>query len=381
MDVARELGYLQLDPISVVARSHHLVLWSRLGPYSLDDLSRLMWEERRLFEYWAHMASIVLTEDYPIHHLLMRQYPYGGWRTGMRRRTAQWLDENRALRRHILTKLRRQGPLRLRDFQDRSVTPWPSSGWNTDRNVDRMLDILWTQGRIMVVGRDGIQKVWDLAERWFPDWTPKERLSEREVVRRASQRSLRALGVARARDIAQHFTFRRYPGLPQVLVELEKRGVIERVRIVDRDEEWPGVWFVHSEDLALLERLQGGEWEPRTTLLSPFDNLIIDRDRTEQLFGFRFRMEIYFPKDKRQYGYYVLPILHGDQIIGRVDPVMDRRSGRLIVNRIHLEPLGPRSLKAGRAVARSLDDLGAFLGATEIEYSSAVPEEWAKAFR
>ena len=365
----------------MVARSHHLVLWSRLGQYSLDDLSTLMWQERRLFEYWAHMASIVLTEDYPIHHLLMRQYPHSGWRTGMRRRTAQWLDENRALRQHILKRLRSEGPLRLRDFEDRSVAGWQSSGWNTDRNVDRMLDILWTQGRIMVVGREGIQKVWDLAERWLPDWTPRDRLSEREIVRRASQRSLRALGVARARDIDRHFTFRRYPGLAQVLVDLEKRGVIERVRIGDGDQEWAGAWFVHSEDVPLLERLQAGEWEPRTTLLSPFDNLIIDRDRTEQLFGFHFRMEIYVPKEKRQYGYYVTPILRGDQIIGRVDPLMDRGRGRLVVNRIHLEPSGPKGLEAGRAVARSLKDLAAFLGATEIEYGSDVPEGWARAFR
>jgi uncharacterized protein YcaQ len=203
MDVARDLGCLQLDPISVVAKSHLLVLWSRLGPYALKDLDALLWRERRLFEYWAHMASIVLTEDYPIHHLLMRQYPHGGRRTGLRKRTAQWFDENRTLRRYVLTRLRREGPLRLRDFEDRAVSSWQSSGWTVERNVDRMLDILWTQGRIMVVGRDGIQKIWDLAERWLPEWTPRDRLSEREVVRRAAQRSLRALGVARERVAAR----------------------------------------------------------------------------------------------------------------------------------------------------------------------------------
>ncbi|HEX2070001.1 MAG TPA: crosslink repair DNA glycosylase YcaQ family protein, partial [Actinomycetota bacterium] len=303
MDVARDLGCLQLDPISVVAKSHLLVLWSRLGPYGLKDLDALLWRERRLFEYWAHMASIVLTEDYPIHHLLMRQYPHGGRRTGLRKRTAQWFDENRTLRRYVLTRLRREGPLRLRDFEDRAVSSWQSSGWTVDRNVDRMLDILWTQGRIMVVGRDGIQKIWDLAERWLPEWTPRDRLSEREVVRRAAQRSLRALGVARERDIARHFTVWRYPGLRDVLTELEKRKVIERVRIIGNDGGWPGSWFVHSSDLPLLDALEGGRWGPRTTLLSPFDNLIIDRDRTELMFGFRFRMEIYVPKEKRQYGY------------------------------------------------------------------------------
>jgi uncharacterized protein len=378
MDVARDLGYLQLDPINVVARSHSLILWSRLGTYALRDLDALMWRERRLFEYWAHMASIVLTEDYPIHHLLMRQYPFRGWRSGMRRRTATWLEENRALRRHVLTRLRREGPLRLRDFEDRSITGWQSSGWTQDRNVDRMLDILWTQGRIMVVGREGIQKIWDLAERWLPEWTPRERLSDREIVRRAAQRSLRALGVARPRDIEQHFTFKRYPGLREVLARLEKQNVIERVRILGEDGEWPGPWFVHSDDLALLDGLGAGDWEPRTTLLSPFDNLIIDRDRTELLFGFRFRMEIYVPQAKRQYGYYVLPILNGDQLIGRIDPIMDRSLGRLRVNSVHLEPNAAATLKTGRAVGAAIADLATFLDAADVEYGARIPAGWKR---
>lgn len=381
MDAVRDLGCLQLDPISVVAKSHLLVLWSRLGPYALKDLDTLMWRERRLFEYWAHMASIVLTEDYPIHHLLMRQYPHGGRRTGLRKRTAQWFEENRTLRRYVLTRLRREGPLRLRDFEDRAVSGWQSSGWTVDRNVDRMLDILWTQGRIMVVGRDGIQKIWDLAERWLPEWTPRDRLSEREVVRRAAQRSLRALGVAREHDIARHFTVWRYPGLRDVLTELEKREVIERVRILGDHGEWPGSWFVHSNDLALLDALEGGRWEPRTALLSPFDNLIIDRDRTELMFGFRFRMEIYVPKEKRQYGYYVLPILHGDHVIGRIDPMMDRRTGRLTVNRVHVEPGLATTPATGMAVAETIEGLARFLGADEIEYGADVPSVWRRALR
>ena len=380
MEIARDLGCLQLDPISVVARSHLLVLWSRLGRFAVEDLDTLMWEERRLFEFWAHMASIVLTEDYPIHHLLMRQYPHGGWRTGLRQRTAQWLEENRELRRYVLTRLRREGPLRLRDFEDRAVTGWQSSGWTVDRNVDRMLDILWTQGRIMVVGRDGIQKVWDLAERWLPEWTPRERLSERGVVRRAAQRSLRALGVARPRDIDRHFTIRRYPGLRDALAELEKKNVIRQVRILGDDGEWPGPWFIHANDLALLDGLEDGVWEPRTTLLSPFDNLIIDRDRIELLFGFRYRMEIYVPKAKRQYGYYVLPILHGDRLIGRVDPMMDRERRRLVVNRVYAEPGAPADRTTGRAVAGAVEGLARFLRAEGIEYGS-VPSAWKTALR
>jgi hypothetical protein len=377
LDVVRDLGCLQLDPIRVVERSHLLVLWSRLGGFDLAELDALLWEERQLFEYWAHRASIVLTEDYPVHHLLMRRYPTE--RYAYSRRVKVWLRENEALRRYVIRRIREAGPLRLRDFEDRSRTGWSSSGWTTGRNVERMLDVLWTQGKIVVAGRDGIQKVWDLADRWFPEWTPKDRLSEREIVRKAAQRSLRALGVARQRDIEWHFTVGRYPGLALALGDLERKRVIERVRVVEDGIEWPGPWFVHSEDMPLLDRLEDGAWEPRTTLLSPFDNLIIERARTEQLFGFDFRMEIYVPKAKRQYGYYVLPILHGDRMVGRVDPAMDRRRGVLVVHAVHAEPDGPTTPKAGRAVAAAIEDLARFLGARDVEYPGVVPEGWRKA--
>lgn len=366
LDSVRDLGCLQLDPISVVARSHVLVLWSRLGAYDVADLEALLWEERRLFEYWAHRASIVLTEDYPIHQLLMRRYPSDRW--AHNRRTRLWVEQNTALKRHVLARLRKDGPLRLRDFEDRSVVGWQSGGWTSGRNVDRMLDVLWTQGRVMVAGRKSNDKLWDLAERWLPAWTPRERLSEQEIVRRAAQRSLRALGVATARHIDSHFTVGRYPGLDRALERLEKRGLIERVRIVDDGREWPGTWYVHVEDVPLLERIREGGWEPRTTLLSPFDNLIIDRARTERLFGFHFRMEIYVPKTKRRFGYYALPILHGDRLVGRVDPTFDRKREVLTINALHAEErIGMRGT-TGRAIRAAIEQLAGFLGAREIQY-------------
>lgn len=380
MEVAHDLGYLQLDPIRVVERSHLLVLWSRLGRFDPADLDALQWQERRLFEYWAHAASIVPTEDYPIHNFLMRRYLRPRPREGeYRKRTRAWLEENSALRRSILTRLRAEAPLPLRAFEDRAVQGWRSTGWTSGRNVERMLDILWTKGKVVVAGRSGIQKLFALADGWFPDWTPKATLSEREVTRRAAQRSLRALGVATARQIKNHFMAGRYRSLPQVLTQLEREGLIEQVRVVEDGTESPGQWFVHSEDLPLVEGLQAGEWAPRTTLLSPFDNLIIDRARTESLFGFRYRMEIYVPKAKRQYGYYVLPILHGDRLIGLVDPLMDRKRGTLRVNAVHAEPDAPTTLKAGRSVAGAIQDLATFLGAQDVEYRGPVPTVWRKA--
>jgi uncharacterized protein YcaQ len=375
MAVATDLASLQLDPVSVVARSHLLVLWSRLGRFDPADLDTLLWRERRLFEYWARAAAIVCTEDYPIHSLLMRRYP--SVRSSYNRRLREWLADNQDLRRSILRQLRAGGPLPSRAVEDRSRTGWQSSGWTAGRNVERMLDVLWTQGRIMVAGRQGQQRLWDLAERCLPAWAPTRRPPEREVVRLAAQRCLRSLGVATARDIDRDFTEGRYPGLQAVLDGLERSGRVERVRIAADGTEWPGPWYVHADDLPLLERLQAGEWRPRTTLLSPFDNLIIGRQRTERLFGFHFRMEIYVPKAARRYGYYVLPILHGDRLIGRVDPVMDRTRGRLVVNAIHTEPDAPAA--AGPAVATALADLAAFLGADGVDLRQPPPPIWRHA--
>jgi len=383
LEVARDLGCLQLDPISAVARSHLLVLQSRLGPYDPAHLDALLWRERRLFEYWGHAASIVLTEDYPFHSPMMRAYATAD--SGWGRRLRAWAEENATLREHILDRLRDEGPLPSKRFEAEAVSGWLSTGWTAGRNVSRMLDFLWIKGQIMVAGRAGGQKLWDLTERCLPAWTPTEPLPERELVRQAAQRSLRALGVARAAHLGQHFIRGRYPGLAGALADLEAEGRIVRVQIAEGQgagRPWPGPWYVHRDDLPLLDRLEAGDWQPRTTLLSPFDNLICDRKRTETLFGFQFRIEIYVPKEKRLYGYYVLPILHGDRLIGRVDPVFDRKRRRLTVNAVYAEPDAPATSAAAKAVAGAIEELGRFLGAREIALCpERAPAGWAQALR
>jgi hypothetical protein len=378
LGLLRELGCLQLDPISVVARSDRIVLFSRLGPYEPAVIESLLWKERSLFEYWAHAASIVLTEDFPIHRPMMQSYRDGVGKWG--RQILAWMAENAPLERHVLDELERRGPLPARHFEDRSERGWQSTGWNTGRNVGRMLDFLWIQGRVLVAGRTGQQKLWDLAERCLPEWTPREELSERERVRLAAQRSLRALGVARPQHIRQHYVRDRYPGLERVLEELQTEGRIIPASVHGPQGEWPGPWYVHAEDLPLLDRIEGEEWEGRTTLLSPFDNLLCDRARTEQLFGFSFRIEIYVPKAKRRYGYYVLPILHGDRLIGRLDPAFDRGSGRLEVHAVHAETDAPATKDAARAIAAAVEELGRWLGARAIDYGTVHgPAAWKRA--
>ena len=379
MEVMHDLCYLQIDPMRIVAPSHLLVLWSRLGQYDPAYLDMLLWKEWRLFEDWAQATSIVLTEDYPIFSALKRSFATGNQPWAHRIRT--WVEKNKKLRRHILTKLRREGPLPSHRFEDKSVEDWRSTGWTAGRNVDMMLTTLKAQGKIMIAGRVGGRKLWDLTKRYLPEWTPKERLSDREVSRRAAQKSLQALGVARATHIKQHYIRGCYPHLDDVLAELEVNGRITQVEIREGTRPWRGPWYTHADDQPLLDRLAAGEWEPRTTLLSPFDNLICDRQRTEQLFNFHFRLEVYVPKPKRKYGCYVMPILHGDRLIGRIDPVMDRKRGRLIINAVYMEPNAPKSKETARAVAYAIEELGTFLGTEDISYGRCVPVAWKSVLR
>ncbi len=373
LDTIRALGCLQLDPINVVLRSHLMVLFSRLGQYDPAHLDDLLFKDRHLFEYWAHEASIVLMEDYPIHQAMMAEYRAAEDGSGQ---TAQFLRANHELRQHILDEMAAKGPRLSRDFEDKAAIGWTSSGWTGGRNVSRMLHSLWTRGYIMVAGRKGIQKVWDLTERILPEWAPRDQLGETEVVRLAAQKSLRALGVATQQHINKHYIRNRYPNLKAVLANLEQEGVIQRIQVGENAQTWRGDWYIHCNDVPLLEQIEAGDWQPRTTLLSPFDNLICDRTRTELMFNFNFRIEIYVPKHLRQYGYYVLPILHGDQLIGRIDPTMDRKNKQLLVNAVYAEQAAPMDKKTAKAIAGNIEELAAFLGAKKIVYGDNIPPRW-----
>ena len=386
LDVAKDLGFLQLDPTNVVAPSHQLVVFSRVGPYQPKHLETLLWDERRLFESWAHAASIVVTEHYPIYRWMMRRvatgtgFWHGFTASGERQalRVLAWMKANDALRRSMLRQIREGGPLPSRAFEDQSTGAWRSSGWNNGRNVGMMLFYLQMMGQLMVAGRRGGQKLWDLSERWLPDWTPTTRLGEPAIVRWAAEISLRALGVATATDIRDHFIRWKYVNLPAALAFLEKQGRIVPVSVRDGDDAWPGTWYVHADDLALLDRIEAGDWSPRTTLLSPFDNLIIDRKRTRLLFGFDYAMEIYVPAAKRRFGYYAMPVLHEDRLVARVDPTMNREARRLSIGRVSVES-GRDDPQVAAATREAIVGLATHLGVGAIDYDGVVPPRWRRA--
>ena len=366
---ARRLRCLQIDPTSVVARSHLLVLFSRHGPFAPAEFDRLAYGERRLFEYWAHEASYVLAEDLPLHRWAMEQLPRGGgslWRE----RADAWLADNAGFRAHVLARLRDDGPLGARDIEDRSVRPWESSGWTHERNVARMLEFLWVRGEVGVARREAGRRLWDLLERCLPPDAAGEEgaWATERVVARAAELAVRALGVARAPHVRAHFTRGRYPGLEAALAA----GPFVPVSVDGLGEDW----WVHEADVEALEALAGGDrFAPRTALLSPFDNLLCDRARTEALFGFSHRLEIYVPRPQRRWGYFVLPVLDGDRLVARADLRMDRKARRLVVEALHAEPRVPRGARLPRAIRAQLERLAAWQGAEAVEVRAA-PEAW-----
>jgi uncharacterized protein YcaQ len=273
-DVVQRIGYLQIDPIATVAPPQYLVLWSRLGPYDPVELDRLLWQEKKLFEWGAFIWPI---EVLPLIRARMkRRREKYAWE----RRGNEFLKANAAFRRYVLRELERRGPLLSRELEDRSVSSWAGSdGWHGNRNTSIMLDVLHGRGAVAIVGRKGGHRLWDIAERWYPE---TETVPLAEADRELAERRWRALGV--------------------------------------RHEN--GEWHAHPD-------ANDGPVPDRATLLSPFDRLIHDRDRAEALFDFRYRLEMYVPKAKREFGYYVLPLLVGDNLVGRAEPRFDRKTRRL----------------------------------------------------
>ena len=357
LDVVEGLGSVQMDPTRAVARTEHLVLWSRLGRrFRVAELERLLWNDRSLFEYRAFILPV---SELAVHRATMRRYPSTD--AARHAYVRRYLRENRGFRRYVLDRLRDEGPLPTRALEDRSAADWRTGGWNDEgRNTGMMLEVLWAKGEVMIAGRDGPARLWDLAERRLPaDGT---RLSSGEEARRLLDVQLRALGIARLNRIGWTFEGARPPGWERALRSLERDGRAVPVRV----DGVRGSWWAHAE---VLDRA----FRPRTVLLSPFDRLVHDRARTEELFGFRFRLEIYVPKAKREYGYFVMPILHGDRLVGRIDPAFDREANVLRVNTVFAERDAPRD--AWPAILRQIEALAAWLGAEGVSLPT-LPAVW-----
>ncbi len=375
VESVRDLPYVQWDPVSVVAPSHILSLWARVGAFRRADFDRLLWAERRLLQHWIPFASVVATEDYPIYASLMRRYPDSlsdSWGT-QRARARAFLAKHGDLRKSVLAELR-SGPLQLNQFKDHAGTKRDSADWQPSSAVSEMLWHLLMSGQAMVVGHDGNQNLWGLPDAFLPSWVDRTVLSEEAADREAAERALRGLGVATAQEIHYYFVRGCCRDIRSTLQTLVADSRIRRVVVEGlpgRDER-----FVHADDVALLEDLATDNFSPRVAVLPPFDNMVSSPARGKRLFGFDYVREQFLPKAKRRFGLWVLPVLRGEEFVGRADARLDKEKRRLQILALFAEPGAPTARAVGTEIREELDRLAAFLGADSVAFSARVPSMW-----
>lgn len=306
MHVVRHLNVLQHDQTAAVAPNADVVLWSRLGnAYAPADLQAAL-DDRRLVELRGFIRP---ADDVALFRAHMREWPGRGPLRGYQQTQAAWVADNDACRKDIIRRLRQSGPMTSRELPDTCVRPWASSGWNNNRNVVMMLGFMEERGEVVTVGREGRDKLWDLAERVYPDTAE---VSSPEAERLRDERRLRALGIARGRGA-------ECPIEPNDVGEAGEPAVIEGVA---------GEWRVDPEQLSR-------PFEGRAALLSPLDRLVYDRHRMVDLFEFDYALEMYKPADQRKWGYWAMPVLYGDRLVGKLDATTNKKTRTLRVDAVH----------------------------------------------
>ncbi|MCH8065766.1 MAG: YcaQ family DNA glycosylase [Chloroflexi bacterium] len=337
--VLDRIGLLQIDSVNVLVRSHYMPLFSRLGPYPHTLLDDAVYQRKELYETWAHEASLVPVQRYPLlRHIMNARMAWP--------RHRRWVEENQEYVDSVLVELERRGPLAASDLEEpgRRAGSW----WQRSKGKTAM-EWHFRRGAVMAQRRDNFERVYDLTERIMPRHNleaepPDEATSQRELLLLAA----RSHGVGTAGDLADYY---RLPIVPcrAHLRDLADEGALREVAV----EGWRERAYLHPQAQA-----------PRSinarALLTPFDSLIWERKRTERVFGFRYRIEIYVPEKQRQYGYYVLPFLHGDRLVARVDLKSDRKAGRLQVKSAYAEEDTDEDETAG-ALAVELRSMAAWL--------------------
>ncbi len=352
VEVARHFDGIQIDPTRTVERTQYLVLWSRLGNYDRALIDKVI-AARRAFEWDAFIV--------PVERLPELRYVAKVWLNGKgdwRQRARDFIDGNEEFRQSILDQLRAEGPLQSRQLDDSKVkVGWVSTGWTHEKNTTRMLEFMGARLDIVVAGRVGQERLWDLPERVLPANAPIGELTEDEYEQLRVMRAMRRFGVATFQEIRLRAYGLSIPDAKALLGRLVEEG-----RLIAIDLPYPGKsaqGYALPEALAVAE-MAGGT---RTTLLSPFDPLVYDRERTERLFGFKYKLEMYVPKEEREFGHFVLPILHAGGLVGRLDSNRDRKTNELEVIKLHWEGGKPPSAATRKAVDQAIDGLKEFVRA------------------
>ncbi|HEX9616470.1 MAG TPA: crosslink repair DNA glycosylase YcaQ family protein [Anaerolineales bacterium] len=371
--VVERLGCLQIDTLQMVQRSHYLVLWSRLGRYNPSDFDQLAYHpaERRLFEGWLHAASIIPLKDFRYQLPLMRRLresPDGS--------SSRWLAEpgSAELLGLVRDRIRQEGGLRASDFEYDG--PRRGSWWDW-KPAKYALEHLFDWGELMVADRVNFQRVYDLRERVLPDWVDLTEPIGQERDRHWIEQALRCLGACQPLQLAEYAYMGR--GKAKFLAgELIAEGIAVPVnaRLMDGQEQ---TLIVHKKNLPLLEQCADGAIRPsRTTFLSPFDSLFWAKGRDEQFWGFRHQLEAYKPAPQRVWGYFSLPILHHDRLVGRFDPKLERKNGVLRLKALHLEPGVEPSEDLVTGVATAMRDFLAFHRASDLVVERSQPAEFGE---
>lgn len=342
LEVVSHLTLLQLDPTAAIAPSADLVAWTRLGDsYRPSQLTEALEVDRTLYEV---RAIIRPTADLGLQLAAMAAWPFADeprrYHAVPGPAAARWLDANHSFRYDVLQRLREAGPLLSRDIADTSVAPWQSSGWTGNRNVTQMLEFLSARGEVATARRKGRERYWDLAERVYPQ---SEVVPLDEARRAMAERRIRALGIARP-EVTGVYGERIHEDVGGELAEVE--GTV-------------GEWRVDPEALET-------PFEGRTALLSPFDRLVHDRERALDLFDFEYTLEMYKPAAQRRWGYFALPILHRDELVGKLDATADRKASVFRVHAVHEDVRFTRGAK--KAVKAEIEALASWLGLGAIEF-------------
>ncbi|PRB06002.1 hypothetical protein CQ046_02155 [Chryseobacterium sp. MYb7] len=316
LNALEHLGYIQIDTLSIVERAHHHTLWTRIPDFQADDLEELV-EDRKVFEYWFHAASYLPMQDF--RYVLPQMLT-------IKRGESRYYNADPKVMEYVVDNIRNEGPKRARDFENES---YKAGSWWNWKPAKLALERLFMQGDLMISGRSGMQKTYDLAERVLPSFIDTTEPTPLELAEYLVKTNLRAYGFTTLKQITH---LRKGNDLKknvnQVLQTMLEEGSISQVKI-----EGLSSAFVQNDVFENTFNVKNsGVW-----LLSPFDNAIIHRDRIKQVFDFDFRLECYTPKEKRQYGYFCLPILFGDQFIGRVDCKAHRKEKKLELIHLHIE--------------------------------------------
>jgi len=331
LPLVHDISLLQLDPTAAIAPSADLVLWSRLGPgYQRAELAHAI-EKQTIIELRATLRP---AEDLALYRGEMADWPGTGELRPWQISQDNWVKANDSCRREILERLTDEGPLPSRAFPDHCDVPWQSTGWTNNKNITQLLGFMVRRGEVAVAGRAGKERLWDLAERVYPD-VPVVPSAEALVLR--NERRLSSLGIARARGP-------ECPVEPLDVGESGEEAVVEGVK---------GTWRVDPT-------LVGQPFSGRAALLSPFDRVLHDRKRMAELFEYEYVLEMYKPVAARRWGYYALPILYGDALVGKLDATADRPAGQLRVNAIHWDVETTPAMTA--AVDQEIEDLAVWLG-------------------